>query len=254
MRDRADVILVSLELASSRSQAKLLIKEGVVFSRGALVTKAGSEIDDFDVEVRKSNIYVGRGAHKLEEALAKFSIEVAGLVVADIGASTGGFTDLVLKKGAKRVYAIDVGHKQLHHSLIGDDRVINMEKTNIRDLAHLSELVDLAVVDLSYISLKLVAQKVFSLVRDGGEVIMLIKPQFEIGKDRIKKTGIVSSKKDRLFVLEDIYSWFKDQSLFIKGIIKSPISGKTGNVEYLFYFHKNLDQHKIAFDMLRNIV
>lgn len=245
MTQRLDKALVDAGLASTRSQALQLIKEGVVFSNGKQMTKASTKVSEEGLEVRKDVIYVGRGAHKIEGALKEYGISVEGKIVADVGASTGGFTDYVLKNGATKVYAIDVGHDQLAQSLVEDERVINLEGTNIRHELELSELCDLAVVDLSFISLKLTLPSIMKLVHNQGEVMALVKPQFEIGKEKLGKNGIVKSQEDREFVLSDLYKFCEEHEFFIKGAMRSPITGTTGNVEYFFYFDKNLESHGI---------
>ena len=253
MKDRADKILVTLNLATTRSQASLLIKEGVVFHKGIKVKKPSFLVDEEDLEVRKEVIFVGRGAHKIEGALKHFSVKPEGMVVADVGACTGGFTDFVLKSGAEKVFAIDVGHDQLASSLIEDPRVINMEGINIRYELDLSEQVDLAVVDLSYISLKLTLDTIFSLVKEDGKIVALVKPQFEVGKENIGKGGIVKDEQAKLASLESLYDWCECKNYGIKDATVSPIKGKTGNTEYFFYFEKGLSEHKFKRENLKNI-
>ena len=253
MKDRADKILVTMNLASTRSQASLLIKEGVVFHKGVQVKKPSFIVDEEELEVRKEVIFVGRGAHKIEGALNHFDVNPKGMIVADVGACTGGFTDFVLKNGAEKVFAIDVGHGQLASSLLEDSRVINMEGINIRYELDLGEQVDLAVVDLSYISLKLTLDTIFSLVKDDGKIIALVKPQFEVGKENIGKGGIVKDEQAKLASLESLYDWCKEKGYSIKDATVSPIKGKTGNTEYFFYFEKALLEHKFKKEDLKNI-
>jgi 23S rRNA (cytidine1920-2'-O)/16S rRNA (cytidine1409-2'-O)-methyltransferase len=236
--ERADITLVNLGLAISRSQATLLIKEGVVYWNEVPVKKASQKVTEETLEVRKDVHYVGRGAHKIEGALKQFDISVNDLVVADVGASTGGFTDYVLRNGASKVYAIDVGHDQLAAPLREDPRVINLEGKNIRYPLELEEKVDLAVVDLSYISLRLTLESIFLLVKDGGEIVTLFKPQFEAGKERVPRTGIVKDEI-REIVLEEFCKWCEEQNYKIVDQMVSPIKGKTGNLEYLLYFQKD---------------
>ncbi len=253
MKDRVDKILVSMNLSSSRSQAAHLIKEGVVFYNDSLVKKASMIVSGEGLEVRKEVLFVGRGAHKIEGALQSFSVNVTDLVVADVGACTGGFTDYVLKNGASRVFAIDVGHDQLAQSLRDDSRVENHEGVNIRNEMELSEKVDLAVVDLSYISLKLTLDSIFSLVKNDGKVITLVKPQFEVGKENIGKGGIVKDDEARLNALYSLFDWCDSKGYFISSAIVSPIKGKTGNTEYFFYFDKELSAHQIGKEFLENL-
>lgn len=253
MKDRVDKILVSMNLSSTRSQATQLVKEGVVFYKDKLVKKSSMLVTGDGLEVRKETIFVGRGAHKIEGALKSFNVNVKDYVVADVGASTGGFTDYVLKNGASKVFAIDVGHDQLAQSLRVDSRVENHEGVNIRNKIELSEKVDLAVVDLSYISLKLTLDSIFSLVKENGKIIALVKPQFEVGKENIGKGGIVKNEEARLESLYSLFDWCSERDYFIDSAIISPIKGKTGNTEYFFYFDKSLKAHQMKRDDLEKI-
>ena len=238
MKDRVDKVLVEAKLVTTRSQALLLIEEGVVFYNNLKIEKASQQVTKEGLEVRKEIQYVSRGAHKIEGALARFNVSVLDKVIADVGASTGGFTDYVLHNGAKKVYCIDVGHDQLAASLRADSRVENHEGINIKNPFQLSELVDVAVVDLSFISLKLVLKNIFDLVKKNGVVVALVKPQFEVGRDGIDKNGIVKSEGHRLVMLSELKDWCRTQKFEIKGQCESPIRGKPGNKEYFFYFVK----------------
>ena len=237
-KDRVDKVLVEAKLTSTRSQALLLIEEGVVFYQNKKVEKASMQVTAEGLEVRKDVQYVSRGAHKIEGALARFKINVEGLVVADVGASTGGFTDYVLRSGAKKAFCIDVGHDQLAQSLRSDPRVENHEGVNIKFPFELSEKVDLAVVDLSFISLKLVLKNIFDLVKPQGAIVALVKPQFEVGPTGIDQNGIVKSEGHRLVMMHELKEWCKAQGFFLVDQCDSPILGKTGNKEYFFYFDK----------------
>lgn len=237
-KDRADKILVEAGLVSTRSQAALLIEEGVVFYHDKKVEKAAQLVEAQGLEVRKETLYVSRGAHKMEGALARFSVNVKDLVVADVGASTGGFTDYILKNGAKKVYCLDVGHDQLAASLKSDPRVENHEGVNIKHPYELKEKVDLAVVDLSFISLKLVLKNIFDLVKLDGKVIALVKPQFEVGPSGVDKNGIVKSEGHRLVMLHELKEWCRSQGFVVTAQCDSPILGKNGNKEYFFYFNR----------------
>lgn len=238
MKDRVDKVLVEAGLTSTRSQALLLIEEGVVFYQNIQVKKASMQVEKEGLEVRKDVQYVSRGAHKIEGALERFQVNPENLVVADVGASTGGFTDFVLKKGAKRVYCIDVGHDQLAQSLRENPQVENHEGVNIRNPYELKELVDLAVVDLSFISLKLVLKNIFALVKEGGQIIALVKPQFEVGPTGVDHNGIVKSEGHRLVMLSELKDWCREQGFKLQAQMESPILGKNGNKEYFFYFKK----------------
>lgn len=237
-RDRADKILVEAGLVSTRSQAALLIEEGVVFYQNKKIEKASQQVSAEGLEVRKETQYVSRGAHKMEGALARFNVNVKDMVVADVGASTGGFTDYILKSGAKKVYCLDVGHDQLAASIKNDPRVENHEGVNIKFPYELKEKVDLAVVDLSFISLKLVLKNIFDLVKADGKIIALVKPQFEVGPSGIDNKGIVKSEGHRLVMLHELKEWCRAQKMEVSGQCDSPILGKNGNKEYFFYFEK----------------
>lgn len=237
-KDRADKVLVEAKLTSTRSQAALLIDEGVVFYQNKLVEKASQQVTIEGLEVRKDVQYVSRGAHKIEGALARFQVDPKGLIVADVGASTGGFTDYVLRSGATKVYCLDVGHDQLAQSLREDPRVENHEGVNIKFPFEISEKVDLAVVDLSFISLKLVLKNIFDLVKPKGKIIALVKPQFEVGQSGLDSNGIVKSEGHRLVMLHEIKEWCKAQGFVLVDQCESSILGKNGNKEYFFYFDK----------------
>lgn len=237
-KDRVDKVLVEAKLTSTRSQALLLIEEGVVFYHNKKVEKASQQVTSEGLEVRKDIQYVSRGAHKIEGALARFEINVDGLYVADIGASTGGFTDYVLRSGATKVLCLDVGHDQLAASLKSDPRVENHEGVNIKFPFETKEKVDLAVVDLSFISLKLVLKNIFDLVKADGKIVALVKPQFEVGQSGLDNNGIVKSEGHRLVMLHEMKEWCKAQDFYLAGQCESPILGKNGNKEYFFYFQK----------------
>ena len=237
-KDRVDKVLVEAKLTSTRSQALLLIEEGVVFYQNKKVEKASQQVTSEGLEVRKDVQYVSRGAHKIEGALARFQVAVVGLTIADVGASTGGFTDYVLRSGAKKVYCLDVGHDQLAEALKADPRVENHEGVNIKFPFEIKEKVDLAVVDLSFISLKLVLKNIFDLVKPKGTIIALVKPQFEVGQSGLDQNGIVKSEGHRLVMLHELKEWCKNQGFFLVDQCESPLLGKNGNKEYFFYFDK----------------
>lgn len=237
-KDRVDKVLVLAGLVSTRSQALLLIDEGVVFFNDQKVEKASQQVTTVGLEVRKDVQYVSRGAHKIEKALSRFNIDVSQKIIADVGASTGGFTDFVLRAGAKKVYCLDVGHNQLAASIKEDSRVINYEGVNIKFPFQLPELVDIAVVDLSFISLKLVLKNIFDLVKPDGVIITLVKPQFEVGRDGLDGNGIVKSEGHRLVMLSQLKEWCAKEKLHLISQCESPILGKDGNKEYFFHFDK----------------
>ncbi|MGN1411636.1 MAG: TlyA family RNA methyltransferase [Oscillospiraceae bacterium] len=239
---RADIFLFENGCTKSRQLAKNLIVDGRLFVNGKQCTKPSFDICPNDnVEIVGDNPkYVGRGGIKLETAIDEFNISLDGATCIDIGASTGGFTDCMLQNGARKVYAVDVGHDQLDSKLLSDNRVINLEKTNIRDV-NISTFdnspVDFISVDVSFISLKLVLPKVYELLKSGGSAVTLIKPQFEAGKKHLNKNGIVKSEKVRQSVIDDIKTFAQSLGFTILGICQSSITGSKGNVEFLMYIH-----------------
>lgn len=244
--DRLDKRLVEMGLASTRSQAQGLIKEGVVLVSGAICTKPSQKVSDEEIAITKEEIFVSRGAHKVEGALKDFDIDVKDMLVADVGASTGGFTNYVLSRGAKKVYAIDVGHDQLAISLRNDERVVNMEGVNIRKLDGLDELCDLAVVDLSFISLKLCLVSIFKTIHEKGKVVALIKPQFEVGKENLGKNGIVKDISIIKSMLDSLLNWCLEQGFYVHDFCLSPIKGKTGNQEFFFLLDRDKNKEVIS--------
>lgn len=237
--ERIDKMMLEKALVKTRSQARMLIEQGDVYCNDILVKKPGLLVNQQDkIEIRNRSLFVSRGAYKLEKALVEFNIDPKDSVVADIGASTGGFTQLMLQRGARKVFAIDVGHDQLASELLEDSRVINLEGTNIKYALNLNELVDLCVIDLSFISITQVFKNIDALLKHGGQAVILIKPQFEAGKERLGKNGIVKDEKRRE-ILQEVLKWFEANHFKIKSIVESPIQGKTGNVEYLALYEKN---------------
>jgi 23S rRNA (cytidine1920-2'-O)/16S rRNA (cytidine1409-2'-O)-methyltransferase len=233
VKERADKVLAEKGLVSTRSQAKSLIENGDVKVNGLVIKKAGELIDpDAEIELT-TELFVGRGALKLEKALATFSISVKDKVFIDVGASTGGFTQVLLNSRARKVYAIDVGHDQLAHELRKDPRVINLEGTNIREMEALPELADGAVMDLSFISITKVLDKVKTLLKSNSPLIVLIKPQFEAGRDRVPKDGVIKDLKVQEEVLNEVLSFAQAHGWTHHQTIDSPILGKSGNREFL---------------------
>lgn len=243
MKIRLDQYLVQHGLTQSRERAKALIMSGIVFVNEQKVDKAGEMIkEDAKVEVRGHDIgYVSRGGLKLEKAMKTFPITLEGKICADIGASTGGFTDCMLQNGAARVYAVDVGYGQLDWKLRNDPRVVCLERTNARYLDHeqVPDVLDFASIDVSFISLKLIFPALYSLLREGGEIACLIKPQFEAGPEKVGKKGVVRDPKVHLEVLENFLTHAKDNHFTVLGITYSPIRGPEGNIEYLGYLRKS---------------
>jgi 23S rRNA (cytidine1920-2'-O)/16S rRNA (cytidine1409-2'-O)-methyltransferase len=231
---RLDELIVSRGLAQTRSQAQRLIMAGEVSVDGQVLDKAGHLVrDDVDVQLAGSLRYVSRGGLKLEHALDEFRVDPGGWVCADVGASTGGFTDCLLQRGAAKVYAIDVGYGQLAWSLRQDPRVVNIERANIRHLEPLPEPVRLAVVDVSFIGLGLVLPHVARLLSPGGEVIALIKPQFEVGKGQVGKGGVVREPALHRSSITNALAEAGRIGLAPAGVARSPIKGPAGNIEFL---------------------
>jgi len=240
--ERIDVLLCNLNFFESRAKAKQAIADGCIEVNGELVTKSSLKVDESaDIKIVKEPLkYVSRGALKLLKAIDEFDLSFTDKVVCDIGASTGGFTEVSLEYGAKKVFSIDVGQDQLHQRLVNDDRVINMEQTNFRYVIDedFDTPIDICVTDVSFISLKLILVPIFNVLKEGGEAIVLVKPQFEAGKKHLNKHGVVRDKKIHKKVIDDIINYSKDVGFKIINIIDSPILGGDGNKEFLLYMKK----------------
>lgn len=236
-KERLDVLLTEKGLCESRSRAQALIMSGEVYVNGQKCDKAGTQIDcEAEIEVRGNTCpYVSRGGLKLEKALRDFGVDPTGFVCSDSGASTGGFTDCLLQKGAKKVFAIDVGYGQLAWSIRTDERVVCMERTNIRYVKpeDLGEPLDLSVVDVSFISLKLVLPAIKALLKPTGQILCLIKPQFEAGKDKVGKKGVVRDPAVHAEVLENFLALAAELELTVRNLTYSPVKGPEGNIEFL---------------------
>ncbi|MCD6570436.1 MAG: TlyA family RNA methyltransferase [Deltaproteobacteria bacterium] len=238
MKVRLDKLLVEKEMADTRSKAVALIMAGDVIVNGRVITKAGTPVDsESSITLKETFPYVGRAALKLEAALDFFKVNPKGKIAIDIGASTGGFVDILLKRGAKRVYAVDVGHSQLHWKLRNHRKVVNLEGINARtlDKTLIPELCDIATFDVSFISLKLVIPPVLEVLRSNSDIIALIKPQFEAGREHVKRGGIVKDEGVILEAISDIKSFLINKGLYVSGVIPSPIKGAKGNQEYLMH-------------------
>ena len=238
-KQRLDVLLVERNWAKSRSQAQGLIRAGRVRIAGQVVDKPGTQVPvGADVTLEERPRFVGRGGQKLEAAVARFGLDedLRGAVVADVGASTGGFTDCLLQHGARRVYAIDVGYGQLDWRLRNDERVVVMERTNARYLKELPEAVSLVTIDVSFISLRLILPPVLGWLAPGGQVVALIKPQFEAGRRHVQKGGVVRDPAVHRAVLTRILNAAASLGLVLRGIIPSPLRGPAGNVEFLAWW------------------
>lgn len=242
-KKRLDILLFEKGLVPSRERAKTTIMEGIVYVNGQKADKAGESVpEDAQIEVRASNKeFVSRGGKKIEKALGHFGIDPKGLVCMDIGASTGGFTDCLLQRGALKVYSVDVGYGQLAWSLRQDPRVKCMERTNIRYVTPdmLEETPQLAVIDVSFISLKLVLPVVASLLTEDGQVACLIKPQFEAGKGKVGKKGVVRDPETHREVLEHFVNNAHASGFQVLDLTFSPIKGPEGNIEFLGYLSKS---------------
>ncbi|MBN1978989.1 MAG: TlyA family RNA methyltransferase [Anaerolineae bacterium] len=233
-RERLDVLLVTRDLAQSRARAQSLIRAGLVRVDGQLVDKPGTQVlPDAKITLEARPRFASRGGEKLEAALAGFGLSVSEWIVADVGASTGGFTDCLLQRGVRRVYAIDVGYGQLDWRLRGDARVVVMERTNARYVEGLPEPVDLVTVDVSFISLALILPVAVRWLRSDGQVIALVKPQFEAGRREVGKGGVVRDPTVHRAVLERVLETAEELGLGLRGLMISPLRGPAGNVEFL---------------------
>jgi len=233
-KERLDLVLVARGLAESRSAAQKLILAGQVFVGESRADKPGTLVAiDARIRLRQGLPFVSRGGVKLQAALDAFALDVAGLVCADVGASTGGFADCLLQRGAARVYAIDVGYGQLDWKLRRDPRVVVLERTNARYLTSLPEPIDLATIDVSFISLTLILPAVSQWLQANGQVVSLVKPQFEAGREQVGKGGVVRDGAIHADVLRRVLNWANTHGLTPIGVTRSPIIGPAGNVEFL---------------------
>jgi len=253
LKDRLDVTLFNKGLFQSRERAKAAIMAGIVYVDGQRVDKAGTAVNDFQEFFIKENLcpYVSRGGLKFEKALELFDFSLEGITAVDIGASTGGFTDCMLKNGAKKVFAIDVGYGQLDYKLRIDPRVVNMEKINIRylDTETIDKDVDFISIDVSFISLKLVFPIAASLLNKNGSLVCLVKPQFEAGREQVGKKGIIRDINVHREVISNVIAYAESYGLYPNGLTFSPVTGAKGNIEYLLFLKKikpdNFDATKI---------
>lgn len=243
MKERLDVMMVNRGLAESREKAKAIIMSGIVYVDNIKEDKAGSTFDEkAQIEVRGNTLkYVSRGGLKLEKAMDCFGVSLAGKVAMDVGSSTGGFTDCMLQNGAVKVYSVDVGHGQLAWKLRNDERVVCMEKTNIRYVTpdDIEDRIEFASIDVSFISLTKVLPPVKELLTDDGEIVCLIKPQFEAGREKVGKKGVVRDQKVHVEVVEMIVDFARQIGFKTLDLSYSPIKGPEGNIEYLLYITKD---------------
>lgn len=256
---RIDMLLVERGFFETRERAKKALMSGIVYVDNQMIDKAGTKVDiEADIGIRgKSLAYVSRGGLKIEKAIEKYGIDLKDLTCMDVGASTGGFTDCMLQNGAKKVYSIDVGYGQLDWKLRQDERVVCMERTNVRYVKteDIGEEIDFASIDVSFISLKIVLPVVKELVKEKGEIIFLIKPQFEAGRQKVGKKGVVRDKSVHKEVIEELLNFAYELGLSIKGLTYSPIKGPKGNIEFLAYVcneraEEQLDSVKLALEVV----
>ena len=259
MKERLDVLLVEQGFAQSREKAKAIIMSGNVFVNGQREDKAGTTFDPLKakIEIKGQTLkYVSRGGLKLEKAMQQFAISLENCVCMDIGASTGGFTDCMLQNGARKVYSVDVGHGQLAWSLRNDERVVCMEKTNFRYLTRedIADDLDFASVDVSFISLSKILLPARKLLVNGGQMVCLIKPQFEAGKEKVGKKGVVREKSVHEEVIEKIFTLADILGFQILGLEYSPIKGPEGNIEYLIHIAKDGEKNEEITDYTESMV
>ena len=233
-KKRIDIMLVEKGLAESRAKAQAMIMAGDVLADGKIVLKAGTLVNkDADVSVAEPPPFVSRGGLKLDYGLGYFGLDVRDAVVADIGASTGGFTDCLLKRGVRRVYAVDVGYGQLDYRLRQDPRVIVMDRVNARNTPDIQEKLDMVVIDVSFISMEKIIPAVAGLLKEKGSIIVLVKPQFEAKRKEVGKGGIIRQPEIHARVLGRFVKWVTDNGYRLKGMVGSPIEGASGNREFL---------------------
>lgn len=255
-KERLDVLLVQKGLFETREKAKRSIMAGIVFVDNQKIDKAGTQVPVFsDIYIKKDICpYVSRGGLKLERALEYFNLNLENKIAMDIGASTGGFTDCMLQKGALKVYALDVGYGQLDWKLRNDPRVVNMEKINVRylDVKTIQEPIDFVTIDVSFISLTLILPVAYELLEKSGSLVCLIKPQFEAGRQQVGKNGIVKDKTIHVDVIEKIIAFSREIGFSVKDLTYSPVKGTKGNIEYLLYL-ANCAERNQAMDIVETV-
>lgn len=259
-KQRLDLLIVERNLCSSRQQAQRLIQAGEVRVNQQVIDKAGTEVDTTaEIEIKQRSLFVSRGGEKLAKALQEFQIQVRDRVCLDGGISTGGFTDCLLQAGAKLVYGIDVGYGQVAWSLRQDPRVILRERTNIRhlkpeDLYQPGQPIpDLGVVDVSFISLTKVLPSLCQLLQPPRELILLVKPQFEVGRDRVGKKGVVRDTKDQAAAIAQVFTTAQDLGWHYRGLTWSPLLGPAGNIEYLLWLDNGNSEATLELDQIKQI-
>ena len=256
---RLDNLILKKGITESREKAKALIMAGQIYIDNQKCDKAGQMVDPdkVNVELRGETLkYVSRGGLKLEKAMMQFPITLSDKVCMDIGASTGGFTDCMLQNGAKKVFAVDVGYGQFAWKLRQDPRVVNMERTNIRyvEREHIGEDIDFASIDVSFISLKLVLPVAKKLLASNGEIVALIKPQFEAGREQVGKKGVVKDSGVHFSVVRNIVDFACENGFSVEGLEFSPIKGPEGNIEYLMYIKNNGEEKEIEDSVIEELI
>lgn len=257
-KKRLDVYLVDNGLAESRERAKAMIMEGIVYVDNQKCDKAGTAVSEKNkIELRGEKLkYVSRGGLKLEKAMKEFPISLSGKITMDIGASTGGFTDCMLQNGAVKAYAVDVGYGQLAWKLRNDERVVNLERTNIRYISDESvpDKIDFASIDVSFISLRLVLPVAYRLLGESGEAVALVKPQFEAGREQVGKKGVVRDINVHYKVVKNVAEIAEETGFSVCGISYSPIKGPEGNIEYLMYLSKKHENRINCDEVIKAVV
>lgn len=261
MKNRLDIILINRNLVSSRERAKALIMEGLVFVNGEKEDKPGTMLDEDKIktlEVRAETIpFVSRGGLKLDKAVKEWQLDFSGFVCLDIGASTGGFTDCMLQNGAKKVYSVDVGYGQLAYSLRVDNRVCCMEKTNFRYAKpeDFSDAIDFAGADVSFISLDKILKPAHEILKPGAEMVVLIKPQFEAGKEKVGKNGVVRDSKVHVEVIQKVFDYALQAGFEVLALSFSPVRGPKGNIEYLLFLRNTAKMNQaVMLEQIRETV
>lgn len=248
-KERLDILLTEKNFFDSRARAKTMIMLGKILVDGQKIEKAGTLVNrDAEIKILGEEMpFVSRGGFKLQKAIEVFNLDLHEKIAADVGASTGGFTDCMLQHGAKKIYAVDVGYGQLAWKLRNDERVINLERTNIRNVTReeIPEVLNFVSVDVAFISLEKVLPVIFNLLGDDGEVAALIKPQFEAGREQVGKKGVVKDKKIHASVIENVLSFAEEIGFKICGINFSPVKGPEGNIEYLAHLTKKIGAQEI---------
>ena len=255
MKKRLDILITERRLSETREKAKALIMSGVVYVNNEKQDKAGAEFEDtVDIQISDSLKYVSRGGYKLEKAIDKYNLDLSGCICADIGASTGGFSDCMLQNNATKVYAVDVGYGQLAWSLRNDERVVCLERTNARYLNEMiiPEKLDFFSMDVSFISVRLILPSIYPLLNEHAKGVILIKPQFEAGKGKVGKNGVVREPATHKEVLKDITDYLINSNYAVLGLDYSPIKGPKGNIEYLAFVEKSGDSNPFDIDKLVN--